>query len=301
VREEEPSERELTRIRVAGVPEHFNLPWQLGLERRAFVRAGIDVDWHTVPEGTGAMCTMLRDDEIDIALLVTEGAVRDILNGNPSRIISPYVDSPLTWGIHVGANSGIVRVDQLKNVPFAISRPNSGSHLAALTYAHSQGRTVEEKDVEVVNDLKGALERLAQPGPIAFLWEKYTTKQYVDAGALRRLDECRATWPSFMLVARESFLEAHPKEIERLLKVIRDQASGLMSKKSAPAVIAQRYGMTLADAQEWFNAVRWNTGAGAEVSMLQAVVEALSAAGFPPPADALVNLAAKLLWQSAAR
>lgn len=297
MREEEPKERELTPIRVAGVPEHFNLPWHLGMERRAFVRAGIDVKWRTVPEGTGAMCKLLRDDEVDIAMLVTEGAVRDILNGNPSRIISPYVDSPLTWGVHVGANSGVNEAEQLKGVPYAISRPNSGSHLAAITYARSKGWAVGEKDLEVVDDLKGALARLAQPEPIAFLWEKYTTKPHVDSGALRCVDEYRSPWPSFMLVATEAILETHPKEIDRLLKVIRDQASGLMLKKTAPAMVAHRYGMALTDAQEWFAGVRWNTGAKAEVAMLNEVVTALSLAGFPPPAVGMEDKAAKLLWR----
>lgn len=301
MREEEPKERELTRIRVAGVPEHFNLPWHLGLERRAFVRANIDVKWRTVPEGTGAMCKLLREGEVDVAMLVTEGAVRDILNGNPCRIISPYVDSPLTWGVHVGADSGVNGAEQLKGVPYAISRPNSGSHLAAITYARSKGRVVGEEDLEVVNDLKGALARLAQPGPIAFLWEKYTTKPHVDAGTLRRVDEYRSTWPSFMLVATEAILEAHPKEIDRLLKVIRDQASGLMLKKTAPEMVAHRYGMSLQDAQEWFAGVRWNTGAKAEASMLEEVVGTLAAAGFPTTSASAEELASKLIWQPGAR
>ncbi len=301
MKKEAPDERPLTTLRIAGVPEHFNLPWQLGLERRAFVRAGIDLKWRTVPEGTGAMCAMLRDDEVDIAMLVTEGAVRDILNGNPSRIISPYVDSPLTWGVHVGVNSGIENAAQLKDVPFAISRPNSGSHLAAITYARSKGRVLGDKDFEIVNDLKGALERLAKPEPIAFLWEKFTTKPHVDAGVLRRVDECRATWPSFMLVARGSILEAHPQEIGRLLKVIRDQAAGLMTKKTAPAMIAHRYGMTLEDAQEWFSAVHWNTGARADASMLKDVVNTLSEAVIPSPSTATDDLATRLLWQPEGR
>ena len=63
-----------TTLRIAGVPEHFNLPFQLGLERRAFIRAGIDLKWRTVPEGTGAMCDLLLNGEIELAVLVTDGA-----------------------------------------------------------------------------------------------------------------------------------------------------------------------------------------------------------------------------------
>lgn len=40
-------------LRVAGVPEHFNLPWHLADEEGAFESAGIDLQWIDVPEGTG--------------------------------------------------------------------------------------------------------------------------------------------------------------------------------------------------------------------------------------------------------
>lgn len=298
IREAAEDANTLVPLRVAGVPEHFNMPWLLGLERRAFVRAGVEVRWRTVPEGTGAMCKLLREGEVDLAMLVTEGAVRDILNGNPSRIISSYVDSPLTWGVHVAAHTGRGSPEHLHGVPFAISRPNSGSHLAALSYARGKGWPLGESDLVVVNDLKGALERLAQPEPIAFLWEKFTTKPYVDEGALRKVDEYTTTWPSFVIVATEAMLEAHPKEIERLLKVIRDQVSGLMAKKAAPEVFAQRYKMPLADAQEWFAGVRWNTGAPLTERTLESIVATLRDAGFAGlPSDG-EDLAERLLWQA---
>lgn len=266
-------------IRVAGVPEHFNLPWMLALERRAFVRAGIEVKWRTVPEGTGAMCKLLRAGEVDVAMLVTEGAVRDILNGNPSRILSPYVDSPLTWGVHVGAHTAIQEPAQLKDVPFAISRLNSGSHLAAMAYAQAHGWTPQESDLVVANDLEGAVERLKGPDPIAFLWEKYTTKHLVDSGAFRRVDEYQAPWPSFVLVASEAILESDGTDVARLLRVIRDQAKGVMEKKSAPEMIAQRYRMSDEDARDWFSAVRWNLDGKVEEGMLERVASTLHEAG----------------------
>ena len=262
-------------LRIAGVPEHFNLPWHLGLERRAFVRAGIELKWHTVPAGTGAMCALLRAGELDLAVMVTEGAVRDILLGNPSRIISHYVDTPLTWGVHVGAGSNNTSTDQLNSVPIAVSRLNSGSHLVALSYAHAKGWEPKENDIEVVNDLSGAVERLKTPEPAVFFWEKYTTKGLVDDGTLRRIDEHRSAWPAFVIVASEAVLDAHPKEVGRLLKVIRDQAAGLMQKKSAPEIIAQRYTMSVADARDWFASVKWNTGAPVDMEAMRRVVGSL--------------------------
>ncbi|MBX2978059.1 MAG: ABC transporter substrate-binding protein [Flavobacteriales bacterium] len=277
-------QRELTTLRIAGVPEHFNLPWMLALERRAFVRAGIELKWRTVPEGTGAMCELLRKGELDLAIMVTEGAVRDILNGNPARIVAAYVDTPLTWGVHVGAGSGMQSPEQLASVPYAISRPNSGSHLVAMAYAGAHGRTLQTQDLEVVNDLKGALVRLQQAAPAAFLWEKYTTKPYVDAGELLRVDEYQNPWPAFVLVASDAVLAEHPDKVLRALKVIRDQAAGLMQKKTASEMIAQRYKLELEDAQAWFSGVRWNTGQKLHPEALGEVMQALQNIGALPEA-----------------
>ena len=232
------------------------------------------------------MCSSLRAGELDLAVMVTEGAVRDILLGNPSRIISHYVDTPLTWGLHVGAGTEIRSPDQLESVPIAVSRLNSGSHLVALSYAHEKGWQPNDKEIEVVNDLPGAIERLKAPEPAVFFWEKYTTKGLVDDGTLRRLDEHRSTWPAFVIVASEAVLAAHPKEVGRLLKVIRDQAAGLMQKKSAPEIIAQRYKMSVADAREWFAGVNWNTGGAVDMDAMKRVVGSLIDAGMPPEGTA---------------
>ncbi|MBK7383383.1 MAG: ABC transporter substrate-binding protein [Flavobacteriales bacterium] len=269
-------------LRIAGVPEHFNLPWLLAMERRAFVRAGIDLKWNTVPEGTGRMRELLGKGELDLAVLVTEGAVRGILQGEPFRIASHFVDTPLTWGVHVGSASTITSVDQLAGVPIAVSRLNSGSHLAALAYARSKGWARNEHAIEVVNDLPGAVERLKSPAPAVFFWEKYTTKHLVDDGTFRCVDEYRASWPAFVIVASEAALAEHPKEIQRLLKVIRDQAAGLMQKKTAPEVIAQRYKLSVEDAKTWFSGVKWNTGGPVDVEAMKRVVADLENAGMLP-------------------
>lgn len=247
------------KLRIAGVGEHFNLPWQLGLERRAFFRAGVELRWRTVKEGTGAMCDLLHKGEVDLAVLVTEGAVMDILNGNPRRIVSAFVDSPLTWGLHVGAGSPRTSLEELKGDPFVISRYGSGSHLAALAFAQQQGWTPTEDQFIVANDLDGAIQALQGAEPATFLWERYTTKPFVDQGLLRCVGTYRNSWPAFVLVAREDVLAGQGQEVQRLVKIVRDQAAGLMQKKSAPEMIAHRYGLTVPDAREWFAEVRWNT------------------------------------------
>lgn len=272
-------EIDLTPLRIAGVPEPFNLPWQLALERRAFVRAKIELKWRTVPQGTGAMCELLRKGEIDMAVMVTEGAVKDILAGNPSRIVSPFVDTPLTWGVHVGAHTALRSPGDLKGVPFAISRFNSGSHLMSLAYAKAQGWEPTEKDFIIVNDLAGAVKRLQEPEPAVFLWEKFITASHVHTGTLRRVDEYRPDWPCFVVVAKNEVLEEHGDAVQRLMKVVRDQARGLMEKKSAPEMVAQRYGMALSDAKEWFGGVRWNVDGKVVPDAMLHVASTLHGAG----------------------
>ncbi len=34
-------------LRVGGVPEHFNLPWHIAIERGLFAKHGVDVEWVT--------------------------------------------------------------------------------------------------------------------------------------------------------------------------------------------------------------------------------------------------------------
>lgn len=45
----------------------------------------------------------LNDGSTDIAVLLTEGIVKDIATGGSSKIVGVYVQSSLCWGIHTGA------------------------------------------------------------------------------------------------------------------------------------------------------------------------------------------------------
>jgi sulfonate transport system substrate-binding protein len=53
------------KVRVGGVPEHFNLAWHLAIESNQFKS---EIEWHDIPGGTGAMCKALRDNKLDIAI-----------------------------------------------------------------------------------------------------------------------------------------------------------------------------------------------------------------------------------------
>ena len=94
--------QEQTKIRIGGVAEHFNLPIHLAIESGAFESAGIEINWTDFLGGTGQMTKALRNDEVDVCIVLSEGIIADIIKGNPSKLISVYVKTPLCWGVHTG-------------------------------------------------------------------------------------------------------------------------------------------------------------------------------------------------------
>ncbi len=107
-------------IRIGGVPEHFNLPWHLAMEEGDFEKENLQIQWKDFPGGTGDLNSALRNNEIDVAVILTEGIIKDIIAGNKSKIVQTYVQSPLVWGIHVAHKSNYqhfkrIRKDQSCN------------------------------------------------------------------------------------------------------------------------------------------------------------------------------------------
>ena len=85
-------------LTIGGVPEHFNYPWYLTLKNKEYTKYNINLRWKDFPGGTGQMNAALRNSEIDIAIILTEGIIKDIGEGNPSKILQTFVKSPLIWG-----------------------------------------------------------------------------------------------------------------------------------------------------------------------------------------------------------
>jgi len=126
-------------LKIGGVPEHFNLPWRLAIEEGKFKEIGLELFWSDMYGGTGQMIRGFQNNTIDIAVLLTEGITKSILEGLDVKILEVYVTSPLHWGIHVPYHSDITKVDQLENQTFAISRKGSGSELMAYVLADREG------------------------------------------------------------------------------------------------------------------------------------------------------------------
>ena len=81
-------------LKIGGVPEHFNLPWRLAIEEGKFSEIGLELHWSDMTGGTGQMIKGLDIGSLDIAVLLTEGITKAILDGLPAKIIQVYVNSP---------------------------------------------------------------------------------------------------------------------------------------------------------------------------------------------------------------
>ena len=253
----------MEKIKIAGVPEHFNLPWHLAIESGDFEKENIDLQWTDVPEGTGKMCQMLRDGETDIAVILTEGIVKDIVGGNSSKIVQVYVESPLIWGIHVAANSKYNTLTDLKGTTAAISRLGSGSQLMAYVNANNQSRlhsgwNTDDLQFEIVNTIDGAVEALTNGTADYFMWERFMTKPLVDQGIFRRIGDCPTPWPCFVIAVRKEILEKHSDVISKILSIINQTTSEFKDIPSIDTTLALKYHQKIEDIQEWLSLTHWS-------------------------------------------
>lgn len=248
----------MKKVRIIGVPEHFNLPWHMAIEEGAFEERGIDLQWTEVPEGTGRMCQMLQDEETDLAIILTEGLVKSITEGNPAKIVQEYISTPLQWGIHVGAKSKYKSIAELNDTKAAISRLGSGSHLMAFVNAQNEGWATNSLQFEIINNLDGAVTALTEGTADYFMWEHFTTKPLVDKGIFRRLGDCPTPWPCFVVAATQKFLDEEKSTLNHVLEVINDYTSEFKQIPSIDRSLANRYGQQLADIQEWLKITKWS-------------------------------------------
>lgn len=211
----------MTTVKIGGVPEHFNLAWYLTLKNGEYKKENINLRWEDYPGGTGAMNEALRTGEIDMAVILTEGIVKDIAEGNPSKVVQVFVETPLIWGVHVAAGSEFKSIEELKGKRCAISRYGSGSHLMAYINAENHNWDLDtDLNFNVIQDLDGAVNALSNGDADYFMWEKFMTKPIVDSGVFRRIGHCPTPWPCFVIAVRNEFLETHENIVKIILEKI---------------------------------------------------------------------------------
>ncbi|MDP4684685.1 MAG: ABC transporter substrate-binding protein [Crocinitomicaceae bacterium] len=245
-------------LKIGGVPEHFNLPWRLAIEEGRFREIGLDLHWSDMGGGTGQMIRGLQTGALDIAVLLTEGITKSILEGLNAKIIQIYVVSPLHWGIHVPFKSDFKTVDDLKNQTFAISREGSGSHLMTYVKASQEGWDTNALKFNVVGDIYGGLWALEHNEAQAFLWEKYTTFPYTEQGKCRYIDEVVTPWPCFVIAVREEVLNENRALLKEMCRVVNEKALEVKKSENTVEVISWRYNLRLGQVENWLIETDWN-------------------------------------------
>ncbi len=270
---------EYSKIRLGGVPEHFNLPIHLAIENGEFKERGVDIDWTTFKGGTGQMTKALRENEIDACVLLTEGIISDIIKGNQSKIVSVYVNTPLTWGVHTGAKNPLDNYQHIYSKQYAISRFGSGSHLMAIVDANEKEKEIRKDQFVPIKNLEGALSSLQSLETDVFYWEKYTTKPYVDQGIVKRIGEYVTPWPCFVIAARENVLREKPEAMIRMLRTIHDSTDSFMQDENSIALVSERYEQKMKDVERWFYSTEWAIHGWVSDQMVKSIIYHLKKAG----------------------
>jgi len=255
-------------IKIGGVPEHFNLPWELAMEKDYFLQAGVELDWTFYAGGTGAMTKALARGDLDMAILLTEGFISAVHNGLDARIVKVYIDSPMRWGIFTGQQNELTDVPHDRPSNIAISRFGSGSHLMALIHAEQREVTLDAQHFKVVNSLHGAVESLSKLETDLFYWEPFMTKPFVTSGMVRQIGLFSAPWSSFLVVASAQALRLKSGAIKRVLDLMNAECQRF---KTAPETIFQlthRFEMNTEEARTWLNDTLWNNNYNAELELL---------------------------------
>jgi len=246
-------------VNIGVVPEHFNYPWYLTLKNGEYKKQGINLRWQDYYGGTGDMIKDLRSGKIDLAVILTEGIIKDIVEGNPCKIVQVFVKSPLIWGIHTSYQSKFKNIEDLKGSRAAISRFGSGSHLMAFVNAENQGWNTEiDLKFEVIKNLDGAVEGLTNNKADYFMWEKFTTKPLVDNGTFNYIGSCPTPWPCFVIAATNQFIEHRSNELKTILNIINQTTADFKNIPGIDITISNRYGQKIDDVREWLSLTEWS-------------------------------------------
>ncbi len=247
------------RVKIGGVPEHFNLLWQMPYTKEVFRNKGITYEWIDFPGGTGAMSEALRNGELDIAIMLTEGAIAAIATKESFSIRLPFVMSPLIWGVFAAAGRSDEDLPELGKAKFAVSRLQSGSHLMAKFYAQREtGVLLGDEQFVVSQNIDGARKVLANGTADYFLWEKYMTAVWVERNEFRQIAEITAPWPAFVFVCRKHDFSDFTPIAESLQESLKNFYSGNIMDWIKP--LTEQFELSEENARHWLSRIKYYDG-----------------------------------------
>jgi ABC-type nitrate/sulfonate/bicarbonate transport system substrate-binding protein len=80
--------------------------------------------------GTGQVIARFNNNEIDIAIALTDPLLAGIAKGSTSyRLVGSYVTSPLRWAVITGKDSNYISIDDLRGTTLGISRQGRSANV----------------------------------------------------------------------------------------------------------------------------------------------------------------------------
>jgi hypothetical protein len=129
----------------------------------------------------------------------------------------------------------------------------------AYVNAQQQGWDIsKDLSFEIVKDLSGGVKALTNDSADYFLWEKFTTKRFVDEGILKRIGECPTPWPCFVIAARDSFINREHNKIKRVLDIVNNVTKKIKNVDNINESISFHYNQNINDVKEWLKQTNWS-------------------------------------------
>ncbi|CAK9437475.1 uncharacterized protein LODBEIA_P18530 [Lodderomyces beijingensis] len=266
----------MSKLRVAYIPEHFSTPLFFAEQQGYYAGKNLAVEFVKVPEGSGRLINLLNNDEVDVAIGLTEAFIANIAKGNDMiKLLDNYVKSPLLWAVSTGANrTNITSLPDLsQHGKIGISRIGSGSYVMSFVLAHKLGMDKFNEFVicsnfsnlrDSVNHVASRVGAVGSAGPSdAFMWEYFTSKKYYDSGEIKQIGEIYTPWPSWVLAASTKSVQSKKSDISSFVAAV-NQGIAYYNEHTDEAVeyIAANLDYSAEDAREWTKTVEFNESIG---------------------------------------
>ncbi|EKM58327.1 uncharacterized protein PHACADRAFT_207160 [Phanerochaete carnosa HHB-10118-sp] len=267
-------------LRIGYVREHFSSP----LLQFAADDAGETFTLVECPSGTGQLISRLTNDEIDVAIALTDPLISGIAKGSEAyKLVGSYVSTPLNWAVITGKNTKYERIEDLNGTTIGISRLGSGSQTMAYVMALQQGWPTDNLLFKVNNDIRGLIDSVNDGSTSAFMWEWFTTKPYQDAGEVRFIGSVPTPWPSWMIAAHPTRAPAQALStfLQQLSGYVRVFDSKEKREKDDVEFIREKFGYREEDIKAWLATVGYPPDcATIDTKVIEDTLTVLEKAGF---------------------
>ncbi|KAF8589809.1 periplasmic binding protein-like II [Ramaria rubella] len=248
-------------LRVGYVREHFSSP----LLQFAAKDDGKTFVLVEHPGGTGSLISALTNNEVDVAIALTDPLLAGIAKGSDAyRLVGSFVTTPLNWAVITGTKSKYQSIADLKGTTIGISRPGSGSQTMAAVMALQHKWQIRFQRLN--NNIHGLIDSVNADTTSAFMWEWFTTKPWVDRGEARFIGSVPTPWPSWLIAAHPSPERAPPAAVRAFLTTLSEYVRAFnSSEKRAGAnieFIKEKFNYPEEDIKAWLETVGYPTDCG---------------------------------------